>query len=148
MILDSLKNAAASVSLNPRFKQAFDFILNNDLSKMEPGKIVLDGDNLFVSLVEITGKKPEEAKMEAHRKYIDIQVVLTGQEKMGWTAIESCTHETDPYSAEKDIIFYTDKPTTYLTVNPGQFAIFFPEDGHAPAIGDGPIKKAIVKVLI
>jgi len=148
MILDSLKNATASVSLNPRFKQAFDFILNNDLSKMEPGKIVLDGDNLFISLVEITGKKPEDAKMEAHRKYIDIQIVLAGQETMGWTAIDSCTSETDPYSAENDIIFYTDKPTTYLTVNPGQFVIFFPEDGHAPAIGNGPIKKAIVKVLI
>ena len=148
MILDSLRNATAAVSLNPRFKQAFDFIMNNDLSKMEPGKIVLDGDNLFISLVEVAGKKPEEAKMEAHRKYIDIQVVLAGKDTMGWSAIDSCTSETDTYSAEKDIIFYTDKPTTYLTVYPGQFAIFFPEDGHAPAIGDGLIKKAIVKVLI
>ncbi|MDD4920909.1 MAG: YhcH/YjgK/YiaL family protein [Bacteroidales bacterium] len=148
MILDSLKNASASFSLNPRFKQAFDFIQNNDLAKMEPGKLILDGENLFISLVELEGKKPEVAKMEAHKKYIDIQLVLAGQETMGWTAIENCINETEPYNGEKDIIFYTDKPTSYVTVNPGEFAIFFPEDGHAPAIGSGPIKKAIVKVLV
>ena len=148
MILDSLKNASASFSLNPRFKKAFDYIKNNDLAKMEPGKIVLDGDNLFISLVEIDGKKPEVAKMEAHKKYIDIQIVLVGQEMMGWSAIENCKREIAPYNAENDIIFYTDKPTSYITVNPGEFAIFFTEDGHAPAISNGRIKKAIVKVLI
>jgi len=148
MILDSLKNANASISLNPRFKQAFEFIQKNDLAKMDPGKVILDGDNLFISIMEIDGKLPEVAKMEAHKKYIDIQVVLSGQETMGWTAIENCTNEIEPYQAEKDIIFYTDKPTTYFTVNPGEFAIFFPEDGHAPAIGNGPIKKAVIKVLV
>jgi len=109
---------------------------------------MLDGDHLFISLVELDGKKPEAAKMEAHKKYIDIQIVLSGQETMGWTAIENCKNEINPYNAENDIVFYTDKPTTYVTVNPGEFAIFFPEDGHAPAISDGRIKKAIVKVLI
>jgi len=148
MILDSLKNASAFLSLNPRFKKAFDYIRNNDLSKMEPGKIILDGDHIFISLVELDGKKPEAAKMEAHKKYIDIQIVLAGQETMGWTAIEHCKNEINPYNAENDIVFYTDKPTAYVTVNPGEFAIFFPEDGHAPAISDGHIKKAIVKVLI
>ena len=67
---------------------------------------------------------------------------------MGWTSIEHCTNEIDSYNPEKDIIFYADKPTTYITVNPGEFVIFFPEDGHAPAIGNGPIKKAVVKVLV
>lgn len=148
MILDSLKNAAASALLNPRFKQAFDYIENNNLSKMEPGKIVLDGDNLYISIMEMEGKKPDVAKMEAHIKYIDIQVVLVGQETMGWTAIEHCINEIEPYNSEKDIVFYTDEPTTYVTVNPGEFAIFFPEDGHAPAISDGLIKKAVVKVLV
>jgi YhcH/YjgK/YiaL family protein len=148
MILDSLKNASASEKLHPLFKQAFDYILANDLSKIEPGKIILDGDKLYISVMEIDGKTPEIAKMEAHKKYIDIQVVLAGQESMGWTAIEHCTHEMDAYNPEKDIIFYTNKPTTYITVNPGQFAVFYPEDGHAPAIGKGKIKKAVVKVLV
>jgi uncharacterized protein, YhcH/YjgK/YiaL family len=148
MILDSLKNASAYYSLNPRFQKAFEYIMANDLTKAEPGKIVLDGDNLYISIAEIEGKKSEVAKLEAHKKYIDIQVVLCGQEKIGWTALENCTDETGPYNAEKDIVFYSNQPTTYITYNPGDFTIFFAEDGHAPAIGEGPIKKAIVKVLI
>ena len=148
MILDSLKNAASTLALNPLFKQAFEFIQKNDLSKMELGKTILDGDKLFISVMEIDGKLPEAAKMESHVKYIDIQVVLSGVETMGWTAIEHCTNEIDPYNVEKDLQFFTDKPSTYITVHPGEFAIFFPEDGHAPGIGNGPIKKAVVKVLV
>lgn len=148
MILDSLKNAASVLALNPYFKQAFDYIKNNDLSKMELGKTILDGDNLFISVMENEGKRSEEAKMESHRKYIDIQVIISGMETMGWTAIEHCTDSIDPYNAEKDLQFFTTKPTSYVTVNPGEFVIFFPEDGHAPGIGEGLIKKAVVKVLV
>ena len=148
MILDSLKNADSVLALNPHFKQAFEFIQKNDLSKMEPGKTILDGDKLFVSIMEIDGKAPEAAKMESHVKYIDIQVVISGVETMGWAAIEHCTDAIEPYNTEKDLQFFTNKPTTLLTVNPGEFVIFFPEDGHAPGIGKGPIKKAVVKVLV
>jgi len=148
MILDSLKNAASTLALNPLFKQAFEFIQKNDLSKMEPGKTIIDGDKLFISVMEIDGKIPEAAKMESHVKYIDIQVVISGVETMGWTAIEHCTEAIEPYNAEKDLQFFADKPSTLITVNPGEFAIFFPEDGHAPGIGNGHIKKAVVKVLI
>ena len=148
MVLDSLKNAASTLALNPLFKQAFDFIQSNDLSKMEPGKTIIDGDKLFISVMEIEGKTSEAAKMESHQKYIDIQVVISGVETMGWTATEQCTNAMEPYNAEKDLQFFTDKPSTYITVQPGQFAIFFPEDGHAPGIGNGPIKKAVVKVLV
>ena len=148
MILDSLKNAASTLALNPLFKQAFEFIQKNDLSKMELGKTILDGDKLFISVMEIDGKLPEAAKMESHVKYIDIQVVLSGVETMGWTAIEHCTEAIEPYNAEKDLQFFADKPSTLITVHPGEFAIFFPEDGHAPGIGNGLIKKAVVEVLV
>ena len=147
MVHDSLKNVATYFPLNSSFKQAFDYIKNNDLSKMEPGKIVLDGDNLYISIMEVEGKEKEVTRIEAHKKYIDIQVVLIGQETMGWKAIENCRKETEPYNPNKDVIFFDDKPVSYITVNPGEFAIFFPKDGHAPAIGDGAIKKIVVKVL-
>ena len=148
MILGSINNASTYLTITPRFRQAFDFIKNNDLSNMESGKIMLDGDNLFITIAEPTGKKAEEAKLEAHKKYIDIQIILRGQETMGWSAIENCIHEIDSYNADKDIVFYTDKPSAYITVNEGEFVIFFPEDGHAPAIGNGLIKKAVIKVLV
>jgi YhcH/YjgK/YiaL family protein len=148
MVLDSLKNSGKYFSLNPYFKKAFEYIAANDLSKSEPGKIILDGDNLYISVMEIEGKKPENAKMEAHKKYIDIQVVLEGVETMGWLSIDNCKEELESYNEQKDIIFYKDKPTANVVVNPGEFTIFFPEDGHAPAIGEGHIKKAVIKILI
>jgi len=148
MILDSLKNASSVLALHPLFKQAFEFIQNNDLSNMELGKTILDGDKLFISVMENEGKAPEAAKMESHVKYIDIQVVISGVETMGWTAIEHCTDALEPYNADKDLQFFSNKPTSMVTVNPGEFAIFFPEDGHAPGIGNGLIKKAVVKVLV
>ena len=148
MILDSLKNSATVLALNPLFKQAFEFIQKNDLSKMELGKTLIDGEKLFVSVMENDGKMLEAAKMESHVNYIDIQVVISGVETMGWTAIEHCTEVLEPYNAEKDLQFFTTKPSALITVNPGEFAIFFPQDGHAPGIGNGPIKKAVFKVLV
>lgn len=147
MILDSLRNATSIQALNPLFKKAFDFIQSHDLSAMEPGKTLIDGDKLFISVMEIDGKSVEAAKMESHQKYIDIQVVISGVETMGWTAIEHCNNALEPYNVEKDLQFFQDAPSTYVTVHPGEFAVFFPEDGHAPGIGNGPIKKAVVKVL-
>lgn len=148
MILDSLKSFSTYSSLNPLFQKAFEYLSNNDLSLAEPGKIVVDGEKLFINVQDIQGKTPEAAKMEGHKKYIDIQIVLKGNERMGWTAIENCKDEIEPYNSDKDIVFYKDKATSYIDVKPGEFVIFFPGDGHAPAIGNGPIKKAIIKVLI
>lgn len=148
MVLDSLKNCDAYVALHPLFKQAFDFLNQNDLSSMEPGKTVLIEGKLTVSIMEVEGKTPENAKLEAHQRYIDIQTVISGSEAHGWLPIEACKQETAPYNAEKDIVFFTDTPTSRIAVQPGEFVIFFPEDGHAPCIGQGPIKKAVVKVLV
>jgi|WetSurMetagenome_2_1015567.scaffolds.fasta_scaffold123657_2 biofilm protein TabA len=147
MILDSLNNASKYFHLNSYFKQAFEFIQKKDLVNMKSGKYFLDGDNLYLSIAEIDGKEQGSSRIEAHKKYIDIQIVLCGQETMGWKPLELCTHEIDSYNSIKDITFFTDRPSTYFTVNPDEFTVFFPEDGHAPAIGNGPIKKVVVKVL-
>ena len=148
MILDSLKNSTLYEGLHPRFKAAFDFLKLTDFSKLQLGKIELDGKNLFVNFAEGTGKTPEAAKMETHNEYIDIQVPFTSIEKMGY--IPSCDLKSpvDPYNAEKDVTFFTDKASTFVTVLPGQFAVFFPEDGHQPGIGEGPFRKIIVKVKV
>lgn len=148
MVLDSLKNYEKYLLLNPLFKQAFDFIIKNDLSALEPGKIVLDGERLYISIMEIEGKTQETAKLESHKKYIDIQYIISGIENMGWTCLDNCINEVAPYNPEKDITFFTNESSTFINVNPGDFVIFFPEDGHAPAIGKGFIKKAVVKVLV
>ena len=148
MILDSLKNAGLYESIHPRFKKAFDFLRNTDLVTLPLGKIELDGSDLFVNVVEITGKTVDAARFETHNCYIDIQVPVTASETMGWIAGHKLKDITSPYDATKDITFFGDKTSNLIQVQPLEFAVFFPEDGHQPGISDDQHKKIIVKVLV
>lgn len=148
MILDSLNNTEKVERLHPLFKKAFDYIKATDFSKMQDGKYELDGSRLFISLVSLTGKDKKEAAIETHKKYIDIQLPLLGVEKIGWKPGCELQEESIPYCEENDIAFYVDRPTAYTKIYPGQFAVYFPEDGHAPGIGEGNIRKVIVKVQV
>ncbi|WP_293716631.1 YhcH/YjgK/YiaL family protein [uncultured Parabacteroides sp.] len=148
MILDSLNNTEKVERLHPLFKKAFDYIKETDFSKMEDGKYELDGTRLFVSVVTLFGKDKKEAAIETHKKYIDIQLPLLGVEKIGWKPGCELLEVSIPYDEEKDIAFYVDRPTAYTKIYPGQFAVYFPEDGHAPGIGEGSIRKVIVKVQV
>lgn len=148
MILDSLNNTDKIECIHPLFKRAFDYVKATDFSCMEDGKYELEGASLYVSVASIFGKEKKDAAIETHKKYIDIQLPLLGVEKIGWKAGCELQEESAPYNAQKDITFYVDRPTTYTKIYPGQFAIYFPEDGHAPGIGEGAIRKVIVKVLM
>jgi len=146
MILDSLKNAGLYESIHPRFKQAFDYLCSNDLVALPLGKVELDGKNLFVNVVAAEGRTPETAKMETHNSYIDIQVPVTYPETMGWIAGAKLSEITVPYNSDKDVSFFADKASNFVVVQPFEFVIFFPSDGHQPQIFDGIQKKIIVKV--
>lgn len=148
MILDSLNNTAMYEGLHPLFKQAFEYLKSTDFLKTEAGKTILIEDKLIVNIANILGKPKNEAAIETHKKYIDIQLPIIGVEKIGWKAGGELNEISIPYNEEKDITFYIDRPTAYTKIYPGQFAIYFPEDGHAPGIGEGAIKKVIVKVLV
>lgn len=148
MVLDSLVNSAKYEALHPAFKKAFEFLKTTDFTKMEPGKIMLDGKNLFVNYAECNTKTEETAKMETHNDYIDIQVSLEKDELMGYTPACELKEPRDAYNPDKDITFFYDKAQIMLTVKPGQFAIFWPEDGHQPGIGEGTWRKVIVKVKL
>lgn len=148
MILDSLENSHRIETLHPLFKKAFEYIKSTDFSKMEDGKIELDSTHLTITVASLNGKEKVDAAIETHKKYIDIQLPLQGVEKIGWKAGNELQEESVPYSEKNDITFYVDRPTAYAKIYPGQFAIYFPEDGHAPGIGQGAIRKVIVKVEI
>ena len=148
MILDSLQHAGLYETIHPRFKQAFDFLCKTDLLALPLGKTELDGPNLLVNVFEITGKTPETARLETHNRYIDIQIPLTAPETMGWLAGSELKEVSDDYNQVKDITFFADKASTFVTVNPLEFAVFFPEDGHQPGICEGKQRKIVVKVLV
>ena len=148
MIIDSLANAKKYFSLNPRFEKAFNFLVGNDLSKLEEKKYEVDGAEVYAMYMVRQGLAPEAAKHEAHDKYIDIQVCVSGKECFGWSPRAACKSVKEPYNPEKDIVFYADKPDTFVEIKPGQLAIFFPEDVHMPLVGSGEIKKVVVKVRV
>lgn len=146
MIVDKLENIEKYVSLNPLFVQAVEFLKSTDLDAHEIGKFVLKENELMVNFAQARPKTKEEAKLETHNDFIDIQIPLSGVEVMGYTPREELPEEE--YNAEKDITFYKGLANDYLTIKPGMFAIFFPQDGHAPGITSEGVKKVIVKVRV
>jgi biofilm protein TabA len=149
MIIDKLENGNQYAALHPNFKVAFDYLLSTDLMALEVGKFdVAEGVKAIVS--DKDGVKPEVAveKFECHNKNIDIQVCIRGNETMGWKPRTDCTQPKGEFNDEKDVIFYADAPDMYFSLKGGQFVIFYPNDVHAPMIGDAAIKKLVVKVAI
>lgn len=146
MIIDTLDNLAKYVGLNPLFKEVVAFVENNNLAAMEPGKHPIKDGDLFVNIQVAKGKAPDEAVLETHRRMIDIQIPISGPETFGYTPL--CRLPELEYNDEKDITKYPDlMAESFVDCQPGMFAIFFPQDGHAPCITMMPeIKKAIFKV--
>lgn len=136
------------LSGNKYYKAALKFIAENDLNEMENGKHILDGDNLFVNIVDSKLKTPQEARLEVHNVYIDIQVPLSKAESFGVKPRSETEGPEGDFNTEKDILFYADKNWQTITVDKGQPITFDPDTAHAPLIGEGDIHKAIFKVKV
>lgn len=150
MIIDTISNAYRYASVHPHFARAFDYIRQTDLAEIAPGKYAIEGDDLRAIFSDKPGMTAaaSTAKFECHDRHIDIQVCISGQEQMGWKPREKCKSENGGYNAEKDVQLYHDAPDMFFQLTGGQFVIFFPEDVHAPMIGEGEIKKLVIKVKI
>ena len=150
MIIDTIKNASKYYSIHSSFEKAFAYIQSTDLANTDDGKYEIDGDKLKAIISNKKGVTAAEsvAKFECHNKYIDIQLCIQGKEEMGWKPREKCVTPNGGYNEEKDVQLYNEQPDMYFRLTDGQFAIFFPEDVHAPMIGDAPIKKLVIKVKI
>lgn len=146
MIIDKLENIGMYASVNPLFAQAIEFLKSTDLNAHELGKVVLKEGELFVNFAAARPKTKDDAKIETHNNFIDIQIPLTGTELMGYMPRTDLAEAE--CNAEKDVTFYPGHATDYLTVKPGMFAIFFPEDAHAPGVTEVELKKVIVKVRV
>lgn len=150
MIIDTLSNAEKYFCVHPLFAKAFEYIQSQNLETIEPGDIEIDGDELRGIVFNKAGKTAEEslAKFECHNEHIDIQICIGGQEQIGWKPRETCKEPKGEYNPEKDVLFYNDAPDMFFQLTDHQFVVFFPEDVHAPMIGEGEIKKLVIKVKI
>ncbi|MDR7237666.1 YhcH/YjgK/YiaL family protein [Neobacillus drentensis] len=148
MIIDKLSNAKLYYGVHPRIQKGLEYLIEHDLNSMAPGKYEIDGLHLYVLIEEYETMPKEQGRWESHRKYADIQYMISGQESMGYSTIEGMNlierHE------EKDH-FYFEGSGDLLLVKQGSFAIFLPKEAHMPQISDSTpqsIKKAVVKILI
>lgn len=149
MITDQLRNASLYYDCHPEFKKAFEFLMS-DTSQLQIGKHVIDGDKMF-ALVQKCDTKPEGAgAFEAHRRYIDIQYIVKGNEGFCYTNPNTLSPKTE-YDAQKDAQHFLGAGTR-VTLTEGEFIVFFPEDAHlcciSPDGGMGCSEKIVVKVLV
>jgi biofilm protein TabA len=168
MILDRLENADRYTLLHPGFERGIAFARRAMTERLEQGKYEIDGERLFVIVADDQGKGRAGAKLEVHRRYIDIQVCLPSfarsgssidrqqdggtnrivEEQIGWRPLADCRNSEADFNDARDIQFFLDRPDTWLALPPGVFAIFYPDDVHAPLAGEGLISKAVVKVAV
>jgi len=147
MILDRIENAKRYHSLHPAFARAFEWLRSQTLGKLPNGRTDIDGDHLYVNIMREGGRGLEAAKFETHRRYIDIQYLAEGSDIMGWThALPDL--KSLGYDSTKDLEFYKDRPLIWIPVPTGHFAIFFPEDAHAPMAGTEQMVKVVLKVEV
>ena len=146
MIFDNIENLKTYTFLNEKILKGFDFILNNDLNNLEDGRYEIN-DELYANIQQYNTKA--EGLFEAHRKYIDIQYIVKGFEKIEVCDISNLEKETE-YDEEKDVLFFKGQGSS-IKLKEGYFAIFYPQDGHKPCITDekmSNVKKVVVKILI
>ena len=157
MVLDQLANSGRYTVLHPAFARAFEFLSHANWSELFTGaanqphhsvRHVLDGDRMYVSIDRLDGRGREGARLEAHRRYIDIQLTIEGNEEIGWKPLRDCVQTAGTFDGTKDVGFFSDRPESWMLLPAGHFAIFFPEDAHAPLAGRGTLKKAIMKIAI
>lgn len=139
---------ARQYRLNKKYwDEAFAFIKNHNLENLAPGKYPIDGDNVFASITNDPTKDFDKTGWESHRKYVDLQYVINGEERIGVCPVAKAT-VTKPYNEKSDAANYQATGKIYTAV-PGTFFIFFPTDAHRPGItpgGNKPVKKLVIKI--
>jgi YhcH/YjgK/YiaL family protein len=147
MIIDKIENSFLYKNISERISKSFEYIKTTDLKNLAAGRYPIDGENIFALVSEYKTKSEKEGRLEAHKKYIDVQYVISGEELMGYSPLGR-QQILEPYKEENDIVFFTgDKSFTKVTS--GMLAIFFPEDVHMPGISTGKsdtVKKLVIKV--
>lgn len=148
MILDELSNADRYLPMHPGFAAGIEQLRRPDLETLPVGSCPIDGERLILIIGQDPGRGREGAKLEAHRRYIDIQFAIAGDEQIGWRPTGECLGPQDAFCTEHDFVLFSDRPDCWLSVTPGKFAVFYPEDAHAPLAGEGLLHKAVVKVAV
>ncbi len=146
MIIDKVVNLKLYTDLSPLFQEVINYLNTHDLNKLEEGSYPVKGENVFLKIQMKKGIRRDESVPEYHKQMIDIQIPISGEETYGYTPVDDLP--AAKFDEAKDIALVPGVDSqTFVTCTPGQMAIFFPHDGHAPCISEEKVlKKAIFKV--
>ncbi|STZ76274.1 YhcH/YjgK/YiaL family protein [Bergeriella denitrificans] len=146
MITDTIANAGRYAALHPDFADALALLQTLDFAALPDGQIPCDNPNIRLFVGSEPMRTREAAKPEAHLHHIDIQVPISGSETYGW-AEKGRLKNGLGYDTQRDIEFFDDEAETWFELKPGEFALFFPNDAHAPLVGSETfIRKAVFKI--
>lgn len=151
MILDNLAaTRAAYENMDERLSRAFDWLRSTDLATIAPDqKVVIDGDRVYAQGQSYETIDPADGRFEAHRNYIDIQIMVSGTEVMYWTPLADLPVAKTPYSYERDVVFFEEPSFVVpLTLRAGDFAVFFPSDGHKPKCRHNNTAEKVHKIVV
>lgn len=148
MIIDTIDNIQRYAGIHTLFPQVFEYIRNTKLLALPNGKHAVLNDDVFVLIQRGVGQTKVESKLECHRKYIDIQLVLDGTDEMGWKPLADCQASIDEFNIANDVQFYNDAPLNWIRAPANKFCIFFPEDAHSGMISEHSIHKAVFKIAV
>ncbi|MDT8389164.1 MAG: YhcH/YjgK/YiaL family protein [Lentisphaeria bacterium] len=149
MIIDTLDRLTFYSPLNPLLPVVCDFLATHDLDSLAEGwhPIAGEGEEAYLMVATENCRPEEDAELEGHRKYIDIQICLAGHDRVGWRSLGDCPGCLTEYEPEDDLLFCNEKPTQWVDLTAGLFVMLFPDDLHKPLVGEGQVKKLVVKIL-
>jgi YhcH/YjgK/YiaL family protein len=147
MIYDFLSNAETYRSVKPGIALAFDYLRKTDFAQVPNGRYELDGAKVYALVQRYQTKRLADSVWESHRKYLDIQFVVQGKERFGYVPLSDAATVTQPYDEQTDVLLYAPGTVT-LPLKAGQFAVFYPQDIHAPCLAENDVPSDVVKVVV
>lgn len=148
MILDSIKSFERYLNIHASFSKVLEFLKKNDLHTISEGQYVIEENNIWCTVSVAEGKDEADVQLEVHDSFIDIHVILEGSEIIGFRDRSKCLGIEVKYDEANDTAFLNERPEAYVSYSDDNFVICFPQDCHAPLIGNGPIRKAVFKVRL
>ncbi|MCJ7548531.1 MAG: YhcH/YjgK/YiaL family protein [Anaerolineae bacterium] len=151
MITAEIPALKEQVAMTPNMQTALEWLASVRGQDLDDGRVEIDGTNAYALVQSYISKlMVDQPRFEAHRAYTDIQVIVSGKEKLGWAPIQSL-EPSDEYNPTKDVIHGTvsSDVAVFVPLAAGQAMVFYPSDAHAPGLSFGrqsPIKKIVVKV--
>jgi YhcH/YjgK/YiaL family protein len=146
MIFDRIENSHFYEKMHPHFQTAFKFIREGHFEDLDQNLKEVKNQPFRAMLVSAEGKGHENVYLENHLKFLDFHYIISGTDEIGYTNLHQCKQIKQAYDKNRDLGFFADQPTFWLKMNPGEFAIFFPQDCHAPLAGEVMVKKIVIKI--